>query len=73
VAAIAEPYLENGTSVFGTLIPESSLRQGRNSVAAVVLDEAVGDVTGALDRASGPPERAGTGEATSPRDVDPSC
>jgi hypothetical protein len=38
VAAVSQSYRQNGDHVFSTLIPETSLRDGHNSVAAVVLD-----------------------------------
>jgi hypothetical protein len=38
VAAIAHSYRERGGHVFGTLIPETSLRDGRNTVTAFVVD-----------------------------------
>jgi hypothetical protein len=38
VAAITYSYRERGAHLFGTLIPEASLRAGRNTVTAVVLD-----------------------------------
>jgi hypothetical protein len=42
VAAITHSYRERGAHRFGTLIPESSLRNGRNVVAGVALDEPPG-------------------------------
>jgi len=39
VAAVTHSYRERGAHRFGTLIPESSLRNGRNVVAGVALDE----------------------------------
>jgi hypothetical protein len=38
VAAVSESYREGGGHVFGTLIPETSLQDGNNSVTAFVLD-----------------------------------
>lgn len=38
VAAVAESYRERGAHVFGTLIPETSLRDGSNTVEAFVVD-----------------------------------
>ena len=39
VAAVTHSYRERGAHRFGTLIPETSLRNGRNVVSAVALDE----------------------------------
>ena len=39
VAAIAQSYQARGGHMFGTLIPESALRNGTNAVAAFVVDE----------------------------------
>jgi hypothetical protein len=38
VAAIAESYRERDGHMFGTLIPETVLRDGPNTVAAFVVD-----------------------------------
>jgi hypothetical protein len=38
VAAIAQSYTARGGHMFGTLIPESALRDGTNSVTAFVVD-----------------------------------
>jgi hypothetical protein len=38
VAAVTISYRERGAHVFGTLIPESALRDGNNTVAAFVVD-----------------------------------
>jgi len=38
VAAIARSYLARGQHMFGTLIPESALRNGKNTVEAFVVD-----------------------------------
>jgi hypothetical protein len=38
VAAIAESYRERDGHMFGTLIPETVLRDGNNTVAAFVVD-----------------------------------
>ena len=38
VAAIAQSYHARGGHMFGTLIPESALREGRNTVEAFVFD-----------------------------------
>jgi hypothetical protein len=38
VAAVSQSYRERGAHVFGTLIPETSLRDGNNTVAALVVD-----------------------------------
>jgi hypothetical protein len=40
VAAVARSYRERGAHVFGTLIPETSLRDGNNTVDAFVVDGA---------------------------------
>jgi hypothetical protein len=40
VAAVAQSYRDRDDHVFGTLIPESSLREGNNAVAAFVVDGA---------------------------------
>jgi hypothetical protein len=45
VAATTRSYEEEGATVFGSLIPEEALRPGRNSVEAVLVDEAVTDRT----------------------------
>ena len=39
VAAVTHSYRERGAHRFGTLIPEASLRDGRNSVTALVIDQ----------------------------------
>lgn len=39
VAAVTDSFLERGAHAFGTLIPEASLKEGDNSVAALVLAE----------------------------------
>lgn len=39
VAAVTQSYRERAAHRFGTLIPETSLRNGRNVVAGVALDE----------------------------------
>jgi hypothetical protein len=53
VAAVCQSYQQNGRHVFTTLIPESSLRDGDNSVAAIVLQ--AGSLTQAsrVDREGG--------------------
>ncbi len=38
VAAIAQSYQARGGHMFGTLIPETSLRDGKNTVTAFVVD-----------------------------------
>jgi hypothetical protein len=38
VAAVSHSYREGDAHVFGTLIPESSLQEGHNTVAALVVD-----------------------------------
>jgi uncharacterized membrane protein len=38
VAAVAHSYRERGVHVFGTLIPEAALRDGKNTVEAFVVD-----------------------------------
>ena len=38
VAAIAHSYRDRDGHVFGTLIPEAALRDGKNTVAAFVVD-----------------------------------
>ena len=38
VAAIAQSYQARGGHMFGTLIPESALRNGKNTVAAFAVD-----------------------------------
>ena len=38
VAAVTHSYVERGAHMFGTLIPETSLRDGNNSVAALVIE-----------------------------------
>jgi hypothetical protein len=38
VAAVTRSYRERSAHVFGTLIPESTLRDGNNTVAAFVVD-----------------------------------
>ena len=38
VAAIAQSYQARGGHMFGTLIPESALRNGKNTVDAFVVD-----------------------------------
>ena len=38
VAAVTHSYRERGAHRFGTLIPEKSLHDGRNVVAALVID-----------------------------------
>ena len=38
IAATTESYREGEATVFGTLIPEDCLREGRNTVEAVVID-----------------------------------
>lgn len=38
VAAVSQSYRERDAHVFGTLIPETSLRVGDNTVAAIVVD-----------------------------------
>ena len=38
VAAIAHSYRERGGHVFGTLIPETALRDGPNTITAFVVD-----------------------------------
>ena len=38
VAAVTNSYQERGAHMFGTLIPETALREGNNIVAALVLD-----------------------------------
>ena len=38
VVAVTQSYRERRAHVFGTLIPESSLREGNNAVAAAVID-----------------------------------
>jgi hypothetical protein len=45
VAAVTRSYRERGAHVFGTLVPEASLRDGRNTVEAVVIDAAGGAMT----------------------------
>ena len=39
IAAVTHSYRERGAHRFGTLIPESSLHDGRNSVSALVIDQ----------------------------------
>jgi hypothetical protein len=39
VAAIAQSYRERDDHLFGTLIPETSLKAGRNVVAAFVIED----------------------------------
>jgi Sulfatase len=38
VAAVTHSYRERGAHMFGTLVPETSLRDGNNTVAALVID-----------------------------------
>jgi hypothetical protein len=38
VAAVTDSYRERGAHVFGTLVPETSLRDGANTVAGIALD-----------------------------------
>jgi hypothetical protein len=38
VAAVTRSYPHRGAQIFGTLIPETSLKQGNNEVTAVVVD-----------------------------------
>jgi hypothetical protein len=40
VAAVVQSYQERGEHVFGTLIPEASLHDGRNTVAAFAIEAA---------------------------------
>jgi hypothetical protein len=42
VAAVTHSYRERGSHLFGTLIPEASLRNGKNTVAAFVVNEQPG-------------------------------
>ena len=39
VAAVTQSYRDGGVHAFGTLVPETSLRDGANAVTAVVVDE----------------------------------
>jgi hypothetical protein len=39
VTAVTHSYRDRDAHVFGTLIPESSLREGHNAVAALVVEE----------------------------------
>jgi arylsulfatase A-like enzyme len=39
VAAVTQSYRDGGAHAFGTLVPETSLRDGANAVTAVVVDE----------------------------------
>jgi len=41
VAAVTESYRQRDVQMFGTLIPETALRTGVNSVTAIVVDGAV--------------------------------
>jgi len=43
VAAIAHSYRERSGHVFGTLIPEAELRDGKNTVEAFVIDGLEGE------------------------------
>jgi hypothetical protein len=38
VAAVAHSYRDRNAHMFGTLIPETALRDGKNSVTALVID-----------------------------------
>ena len=46
VAAVTQSYQERGAHQFGTLIPESSLRNGSNTVGAIALLDNVPPVPG---------------------------
>jgi hypothetical protein len=44
VAAVTTSFADRGTQMFATLIPETSLREGRNVVAAVAIDGLPGSI-----------------------------
>jgi hypothetical protein len=41
VVAVTQSYRQRDVQMFGTLIPETALQNGANTVAAIVVDEAV--------------------------------
>jgi hypothetical protein len=45
IAATTTPYQERGASVFATMIPEQSLRAGRNEIATFLVDQVGGATT----------------------------
>ena len=45
IVATSIPFLERGTTVFHTMIPEGALRAGPNEIATFVIDRSGGAVT----------------------------
>jgi hypothetical protein len=45
IAATTTPYVERGTSVFATMIPERALRAGPNEIATFLVDRSGGVTT----------------------------
>ena len=45
IAATTTPYVERGTSVFATMIPEGALRAGRNEIETFLVDRSGGATT----------------------------